>query len=78
MAIEYYPRIDDSAAIRLIADLIQRTPVEAGEMATTRHDHQYYYPTAAQFVSEEKLESFRNAVIEMVGDLGFPQSSSAD
>lgn len=78
MAIEYYPRIDDSAAIRLIADLIQKTPAKSGEMATTRHDHQYYYPTAAQFVSEEKLEGFRNSVIEMVSELGFPQSSSSD
>lgn len=78
MAIEYYPRIDDPAAIRLISDLVKKTPVEAQEMATTRHDHQYYYPTAAQFVSEETLTDFRNKVINMAGELGFPHSTSSD
>lgn len=78
MAVEYYPRINDPAAIRLATELIKITPADAAVLATTRHDHQYYYPTASQFVQESVLGNFRDAAIAIASDLGFPHQASSN
>lgn len=72
MAIQYFPRLDESHAIKITEELVKIPVAEASKLASFTHDSSYYYPTAAHFVSEETLKTFRSEVIEIADDLGFP------
>lgn len=74
MAIQYFPRLDEPYAIKIIEKLVKTPLAEASQLSEFTHESSYYYPTAASFVSEEALRVFRSAVMEIANDLGFPNA----
>lgn len=73
MAIQYFPRLDESAAIKIIAELVGRSVSSASEMSAVSHPDTFYYPTASVYVSEDTLRAFRQKTMDIAHDLEFPQ-----
>lgn len=78
MAIQYYPRIDESVALKLAAELVSASVEDAGKMAKPQHDHQYYYATASLFAAEDELWELRQNALRIATDLGFPNPSGSN
>lgn len=76
MAILYFPRIDDLSATTITREMLDRSPAELSEDASSSHPSQFYYPTAAHFVSEEKLLDFRREVLKVAREFNFPDPGS--
>lgn len=73
MAIQYFPRIDDLKAIEIIQELNEKSAAEAVELSGLSHPSAYYYATAAQTVSEQQLQAFRDEATAVAFSLGFPE-----
>lgn len=73
MSIQYFPRLDESHAMKIIEQLLQLPLTEASQVADFNHPQAYYYPTAADFVSEDELRQFRAEVMTIADELGFPE-----
>lgn len=73
MAIQYFPRLDEYTAIKIIEELVHKTVADASKMAAVNHPDAYHYSTASVQVSEETLREFRREVMQIADDLNFPQ-----
>lgn len=78
MAILYFPRIDDLSATAITREMLEKTPAELSEIAAASHASQFYYPTAAQFVTEGQLLTFREEVLEVARAFNFPGPANND
>lgn len=74
MAITYYPKLSDHAAMQIIEQMIDKSPSEISKLHAVSHHQEYFYETYSQRVSHQQLRELRTELISLAEAQGFPHS----
>lgn len=76
MTITYFPRISDSVATAIIAEMLHSQIEELSAQAASQHPMVTYYETSVSRVEQKTLEDLRERILDIAEHHGFPSQIS--